>query len=80
MTDVVWCIPTCGIEKRSWYKLLASRVINFSRLSGGGGGARELDPILFLFIGTDFLGTMKNKEKWFGHTRFLEGRERVQDA
>ena len=52
--------------------------MNFSRLSGGGGGARELGHVLFLFTGTSFLGATENEGRWFGNTRFLEGRERVK--
>ena len=51
--------------------------MNFSRLSGGGGSARDVDPDLFLFTGTDFLGAIEDKERWFVNTGFLEGRERV---
>ena len=52
--------------------------MNLSGLSGSGGGARELDPVLFLFTGTAFLGAIENEGRWFGSIRFLEGRERVQ--
>ena len=51
--------------------------MNFYGLSEGGGGARDVDPDLFLFIGTDFLGAIEDKGKWFGSTKFLEGREKV---
>ena len=54
--------------------------MNFSGLSGGGGGARELDLVLFLFTRTNFLGATKNEGRWFGNTGFLEGKKRVQDV
>ena len=52
--------------------------MNFSRISGIEEGARKLDPVLFLFTKTDFLGAIKNGGRWVGNIRFLEGRERVQ--
>ena len=52
--------------------------MNFSGLFGRGGGAWEVDPILFLFIGTAFLGAIENEGRWFGNIEFLEGREKVQ--
>ena len=44
--------------------------MNLSRLSGSGGGALELDIVLFLFTGTAFLGTIKNEGRGFGNTGF----------
>ena len=52
--------------------------MNFSGLSGGGGGARNVDPNLFLFTGTNFFGAIGDKGRWFMKTGFLEGREKVQ--
>ena len=46
-----------------------------SRLSGSGGGALELDPVLFLFTGTVFLGAIENEGRWFGNTGVFEGRD-----
>ena len=40
--------------------------------SGSGGGARELDLVLFLFTRTDFLRAIQNEGRWFGNTRFLK--------
>ena len=51
--------------------------MNFSRLSGGEGGAFKLDLVLFIFTGIDFLGAIKNEGRRFGSTGFLEGRERA---
>ena len=52
--------------------------MNFSGLSEGGNGACELDPILFLFIGTTFLGAIEGEGRWFRSTGFMDGREKVQ--
>ena len=38
-------------------------MINFSGLLGRGGGALELEPILFLFSGTVFF-KVKEEERW----------------
>ena len=54
------CSSTNVLLKRdSWYSFSASRVKNFSGLSGGGGGARELEPTLFRFSGTVFFRAME---------------------
>ena len=52
--------------------------MNFSGLSGGGGGTRDVDPDLVLFMGTDFFGAIEDKGRWFMNTWFLEGREKIQ--
>ena len=52
--------------------------MNFFGLSEGGGVARKVVLVLFLFTGTGFLGAIENEERWFGNTGFLEGREKVQ--
>ena len=49
--------------------------MNFLWFSGSGGGAHELDLILFLFIGTVFLGAIEKEGEWFGNTEFLERKE-----
>ena len=36
--------------------------MNLLGLSGSGGGALELDPVLFLFPRTAFLGAIENEE------------------
>ena len=55
-----------------------SRDMNFSELSMKDGGARDVDPDLFLFTLTDFFGAIGDKGRWFMNIRFLKGRERVQ--
>ena len=52
--------------------------MNFFGLFGGGGGAWEMDPILFLFTRTSFLGSIENEGRWFGNIGFLEGKEKAQ--
>ena len=53
------CAMNVLLKMDSWYSFSASHVINFSGLSGGGGGALELEPILFRFSGTVFFGAME---------------------
>ena len=49
--------------------------MNFSGLSGRGGGARKLKQGLFLFSGTVFFGAIEKQGGWLGSIEFLEGRD-----
>ena len=49
--------------------------MNFLGLLENGGGVRELDLVLFLFIKTVFLGAIEKEGGCFGNAKLLEGRE-----